>query len=301
MLNKWLNRDVIPCWYEMVWRGWEGELPAIILRVHNDFVQSMEPIPDEAPAIAGFKQQFGFAEFCGSFSGNFGFNNSFKRQGEKDGFLEFLVDIPVINKLTGKKCPECRGKRRNPRFTDMECFHCNGTGKEHEMDWKTAYAISASFTLFTAISQYPQIETSCPLPQLLTLYTITRQDMHGGSLGGGYSIPLVKYLVSLGRGANITAMVHAMKASYQRMIGGRDYDEHRFRASVDYENGWLNVDCPGDACGLHPSDGSDRWEGRGYEFSCHNVDSPMQQLTLIAGLAALYEKARRDIALYGSG
>ena len=49
------------------------------------------------------------------------------------------------------------------------------------------------------------------------------------------------------------------------------------------------------ACGLNPS--HDHMDiGQGYEFSCHNTDTPAQQLTLLAGLAALHDLVRKDMA-----
>ncbi len=87
-----------------------------------------------------------------------------------------------------------------------------------------------------------------------------------------------------------------MKIAYGWMFGERylRIQETSFRAQVDGEKGWLNVQCPGSGCGLCPSHhGIER--GRGYEFDSHNVDSPIQQLTLLAGLAALHDRARREI------
>ena len=305
MLNKWLERDIIPCWYELGWKAWRNdETPAIFLRVHKDFVRSIKTIPETAPLVTTLRGEF-FNTLFDTFSGSlekdfFGFNKVFERVGEVGEFIEFLIRIPVINKPTRRKCPECRGTKKNQFLEGQKCFHCEGKGKEYQIDWRLAYSVSASFTVFTALSEYSEIETSCRLPQLLTFRTITVRNMHGGSLGGNYSIPLVKWLSSLGRNTQITAMIYAMKSSYQRMLGKREYDNSYFQAYVANEKGWLNVSCPGSACGLHPADGYLE-EGEGYQFSCHNVDSPMQQLTLIAGLAALHEKARRDIALYGSG
>jgi hypothetical protein len=31
----------------------------------------------------------------------------------------------------------------------------------------------------------------------------------------------------------------------------------------------------------------------GFEFSCHNTDTPMQQLTILASLAALHDLVRK--------
>ena len=123
--------------------------------------------------------------------------------------------------------------------------------------------------------------------------------MHGGSLGGEYSIPFVKWLATLFGTNSIPEMVKAMKIAYNRMLGLHKFDQFHFLASVDYESGWLNVSCPGNACGLNPIHGAgyDMKRGLGYEFDCHNVDTPMQQITLLAGLAALHDRARKEIKI----
>lgn len=51
----------------------------------------------------------------------------------------------------------------------------------------------------------------------------------------------------------------------------------------------------GNACDISPHDWWERMEGHGHELVPHNVDHPMQQLSLLAGLAALVDLARKDI------
>jgi len=54
-------------------------------------------------------------------------------------------------------------------------------------------------------------------------------------------------------------------------------------------DGALHLTIPGDRCGLDPD--FNRMPGRGYELQPHNVDSPIQALTLVAGLARLCDLA----------
>ena len=77
--------------------------------------------------------------------------------------------------------------------------------------------------------------------------------------------------------------------TFTKMSGCR-VDESSFW--VRLKNGRLIMNCPGDACGIHPENWYEE-NDKGYEFNCHNVDSPMQQITLLAGLAALHDEARR--------
>ena len=287
---KILTRDYMPCWYDLSWQG-KTKPPTIILRVHKDFIAGQEKIPETATLIEHFKKEFELKTFCGDLNGNFGFENTLKRQGDCDGFSIFSIGLPLVKKQETKTCSLCNGSGKD--FTHDNCFSCGGSGKENVIDWHDAYAVSASLTVFFQISYYNEIETSAKIPQLLTVQTITERGMHGGSLHGMYSMPLIKWLSTI-RG-NIDEMVVAMTEAYGHMWDINHVD-HDFRASVDYDNGWLNVDCPGNACGLNPSR-SRSDAGRGYEFSCHNTDSPMQQLTLLAGLAALHDKAIKEIGI----
>ncbi|MBI2670288.1 MAG: hypothetical protein HYX20_04055 [Candidatus Yanofskybacteria bacterium] len=289
---KILTRDYMPCWYELSWQG-KAKPSAIILRVHKDFIAKQEIIPETAPIIEYFKKEFELKTFCGDFKGNFGFESAFKKQDDCNNFSVFCIELPLVKKQETKICSLCSGSGKD--FTGDNCFSCGGSGKENVIDWHDAFAVSVSLTVFFQISYYIEIETSAKTPQLLTVETITERGMHGGSLHGIYSVPLVKWLSAI-RG-NVAEMVTAMTEAYDYMFGLDSLGGYDFRASVDYDNGWLNVTCPGNACGLNPSSNSTMRDGRGYEFSCHNTDSPMQQLTLLAGLAALHDKALKEIGI----
>lgn len=292
---KMITREDVPCWYELSWRS---KKPAIILKIHKDFISSIKPISEDNFMVKSLKEEFRFNRFIGSFEENFGFDNAFILVGEKENFVEFVVKIPKIKKWTNENCSNCKGSGKE-MFVDSrrDCFHCEGTGKERIIDWHPAYAISASFSIFTTLARFPKVETSASFIQLIIVNTIIGMDLHGGSLGGEYSVPLVKWLSSL-FGNSITEMVDAMKIAYNRMFGLREFHKFNFRASVDYKDGWLNVDCPGDACGLNPvhNAGYNMERGLGYEFDCHNVDTSIQQITLLSGLAALNDKARKELS-----
>lgn len=181
-----------------------------------------------------------------------------KYTGSKDGFSGFIVKIPKVKKKTGEKCYDCGGTgRRNWGGLDEKCLFCEGSGQKRTMDWEEAVAISASFTVLTVWIRYCEIETSAPYPQLLTIQTITQQGPHGGSLSGDISIPLrnwLEFLVVNSQGERkCPEMVQAMMTAYKRMLGLRDFQRYDFNAYIT-SGGRFIANCPGDACGLHPSD-----------------------------------------------
>lgn len=295
-----IDRENMPCLYELLW---DGKTPAIVIKMHRDFVESCS-VQSESQIIRYFIRGFGFSVFdC--FRENlfgeqlFGFDGAFQKIGEENDFVIFEARIPRVKKQLNEACRECNGTKQDRNLEGEKCLYCEGTGRESVMDWKPAYAISASFTVFFELASLrycKKSKTSCTFPQLIIVETITEKKQHGGSLYGTYSIPLTRFLSSFRPDSEMVEMTEAMVEAWKKMFGETDeYDKYSFWAKVAYKNGWLNVSCPGDACGLHPGDSSGPEPGRGYKFSCHNVDSPMQQMSLLAGLAALCDKARKEI------
>lgn len=60
------------------------------------------------------------------------------------------------------------------------------------------------------------------------------------------------------------------------------------------ENGRFLLRTIGNSCEVETEDWSTRRKGEGLRLGCHNLDSPIQQLSLLAGLARLHELAEQD-------
>jgi len=289
---KMITRDIVSCWYELSWRGEQS----VVLRIHTDFVKGVGSVSANSPIIKHYNEGFGFKKFGREFGKDFGFENSLKFLTEADGFLEYLVPTHLVRKDTGKKCYWCKGSSKSDMFDGEGCMHCDGEGKEIVYDYTEAWAVSASLSLLFEFMRFPQIETSCSFSQLMCIHTVTIKGSHGGSLGGEYSPVAVDWMRRRGP-SQIPEMVSAMRVAWEKMDGRmKDFYRHSFRANLSNDEGWLCVDCPGDACGLHPSD---HWiDGNsGYRFSCHNTDQPMQQMTLLASLAVLNDLIRKGTHL----
>ena len=320
------HEENIPCWYEL---SFDEKTLAIIVRLHKDFVEFCLSIK-EGSFVESFMKEFKFSSFNGNLTkGNFGFEESFKRMGEENNFVVFSVPIPALEKIRMKTCGYCQGHKKDMLFGE-DCTKCNATGQESRMkicascdngrsfsgedcrwcegrgqavdsymDWNRLFAISATVTLFfefASFGQYTDKIITSKFPQLILVNTTTAKGMHGGSLDGAYSIPLVNWLTSLTINKQIEEVVSAMVQTCKK-IKGRfdDFDEINTWARVSNSYGCLHINCPGDRSGLYPSLLGNIAYGRGYQFSCHNVDSPDQQLTLLAGLGALCDKARKEI------
>jgi hypothetical protein len=209
-----VERENMPCQYKL---SWDAKTPAIVVRMHRDFVAGLS-VSSEAPIISCFMGEFGFSAFdCfrANLSGEqlFGFDGAFQKVKEEKDFIVFEVRIPQVEKQLNEVCHECNGTKQDRNLEGEKCLFCKGTGRESAMDWKSAYAISATFTVFFSLASLRHCKkdkTSCAFPQLLTVETITEKRQHGGSLGGVYSIPLAGFLLSFEENTEITEMTEAM-------------------------------------------------------------------------------------------
>lgn len=64
-----------------------------------------------------------------------------------------------------------------------------------------------------------------------------------------------------------------------------DYDIHGFRCYT--RAGQFILSCPGNACEIHTENNQRRAGEGGDGITCHNLDSGVQQLTLLSGMGAL--------------
>lgn len=287
-----VKNERIPCWYDLVWRRREG----IILRIHSDFIAKSVPIKSNAPILDQYKNDFEFSSFGCEFGKDFGFQNCLRFLGQKRGFYEYLVPTPLIRKKSGKKCHYCDGSGKHYFFEGDKCHYCDGTGDEVVDDFSEAYAVCATINVLFNFMRFPDFETSCSIPQLMDIKTAVIHGPQGSSIGGQYSYDVVRWMEKRGPGV-IGEIVYAMQTAWKRMEGRLErFDKLYFSAYLDRSPGWFCTSLPGSACGIHPDGDTSRSiiDKRGYEFSSHNVDSPEQQLVILASLAMLQNLVRRD-------
>lgn len=297
-----INHENMSCIYDL---SWNKKIPAIILKIHKSFIENF-PNFYSSRIVPYFMKEFGF-RFFDQFRKNllgdlyFGFDQCCRKIGEENNFWIFEIPIPVIEEWLNESCDECKGFGKDKH--EEKCLYCNGTGREKVFKTKRAYAICASLCLLFELAPQrweKKFKTDCDFPQLLILETsIQKNIQHGGTFGGIYSVPLVKFLASFEPNTEICEMINAMTSAHKKMFGKFDsFNKCYTWAKVAYKHGWLNVSCYGDACGLHPANSFVSENECGYRFDCHNVDTPMQQIILISGLAALCDKARKEIKSY---
>jgi hypothetical protein len=143
--------------------------------------------------------------------------------------------------------------------------------------------------------------------QQVDLETSCTHGMHGHSVGGYISGEMREWLRKRwhkGDSNNWMKWVSVPKdvitAMRQAWTAVSPKDQHKWVSHCSgsiAEDGRFILNCMGNACDLaiYP-DNLRIDEYHSVRFSCHNLDSARQQLTLLAGLAKLCELARTDIS-----
>jgi hypothetical protein len=286
---RMLTREDVPCWHEF--SHIQSPSPTIVIRVHKGFV-ARHILSSKAPIIESIRRELGLqSEFQPRLDADFGFsgNLKFKHQAE---FNEFHLALPRIYTVYDRPCQMCQGSGQD-ELLDRECLFCRGFKKDSGYDYTQAYELCGSLQILLQFLQLVDVETTSSQSQLMLVETVCRRGSN--AIGGTFARPLARWFVA-GGPRNLVRMVETMQSAWSHMMQPRSesLDHRQFRASITYGDGALHVDCPGDACGLNPHHLGIRPQ-EGYRFSDHNVDSPAQQLTLLAGLAALHDQAREEI------
>lgn len=289
---KYLLSEDLPCWYELSWQPKKSRKPpAIILRLHRDFVEKGRKITNQAPVIEDFQKEFKLGAFEISLEKDFGFEPApFRRQKGSGEFLEFRIAMPAIERPSGRLCPSCNGSGETEY--QSTCIRCNGRGKETVLSWTAADATKANLAIFFDLARMNEMETSASKKQIFEIWSGCRDNCH--SLGGYYSPAFMRWLDQFPTWTEFPEVEEAMRQTYLFMF----HERRRKMLIFDFKAkllhpGYLTLDCPGDACGIHPSRHGNTSD-RGCEFTCHNLDSAAQQLTLLAGLAALHDQVRKE-------
>lgn len=288
---KILHYENIARWFTLTVDA-ESGFPGI--RIYDDVLAKLNTFKPEI--IASIRKNLGLSKLAFPYQDKpgetFGFGNGIRRVGSLNEQTTYQFILPVIHRYTDKPCQECGGVKNS------DCHYCSGSGKDSIVLWEEAFALSASISLMVSLLEFACEITRPQVPdrkkQILTVHTFTDRGMNGGSLGGSFSPYFVNFLKSHGEDASYDYAAAVMLRAYRHMWqtpipkkGSLDFVEYGIRAGQNLR-GNLMLDVPGDACGIHPSPYVHEIpEGEGVEFTCHNVDSPLQQLTLLTGLAAM--------------
>lgn len=299
--------------------GFDENNVSIIFRIHRAFIDkesNMQNLLGESSIVKDHLQNSGFTNFFGRFDGrSFGFDGCFQRLQDEGDFYVFSAQIPLGMKTELICCSSCCGQKRtlwqndpcrkcddrgvvakpcdacqgsgNNEYDDNQCLYCNGTGIETNFDWLPFLRIVASlevFFNFVFFAQRRENSTRSVFSQILIIDISTRGHRYG--ISGIYSIPLARWLTSLGKDIELKEVSCAMRIVWQKIYGKTLHNDLReIYVRANYGAGCLTMNCPGDRCITYVSDSLGI--GRGCKFSDHNVDNAVQLLTFLVGYGAL--------------
>lgn len=236
------------------------------------------------------------AEFLSDISKPWGFGGALIPDERLPNFLEFRINVPRVEKDTGKPCSSCKGEGEDPDLSN-ECLRCFGTGKETVHDFAELDRVAATLCVLSPLLDKPFKEWMGGVASTSNqLVTITTNFQRGRAFIG--AVLSSEFGASLRRRTNVSLppVEEAIKEAYLHMFPGyKRFSSYSFRAIIR-ERGQLSIDVPGDACGLYVDGMSHslrETEGP-IDLDCHNVDGHHQQFTLLVGLATLAGIVRKE-------
>lgn len=280
-----------------------------MIQIHRDCLRFVNVISKNAPWVRFMSEKHEldglFDSFSGDLSNNcFGFNQALQKIRDDGEYIEFLALLPRIKIRTHLACEHCdgTGKSLDEWREGEECLRCDGSGIKHVYDWRSAFAVTSSLSLLFMILDFSE-ETSAKEYQHVVVSMCADHGQHGSSIDGCFGADFLDYICSNQSELDMIILkevTEAMIVAQEHMFGSDTYARGTTRSESD--NGSVGLTVPGDACGINTGC-YDRKIGEGREFSCHNVDSQLQSLTLLAGIASLvgqigfYVSAKEDMAV----
>lgn len=284
---KDIKRQTLPCWSQL---NWDAVKHSISILVHEDVVEPLRTLSPQDRRIEHLQK---YGDFINE-PDRWGIKGSlWFSEKSVDGFFEFKALIPQVKKQEARPCEDCNGKGIDD-IQDFKCLSCYGTGRRIYFDWSPIKAISASLGIVSNFLNHvpPDEDTSSKRIQILTPVIATTDTFF--SLYAEGSIELTRWLEQRAK-TTIEEATAALRNAWHTMMNTShdDLEYHRLEASV-WDDGRATLCCPGDACEIF-CDPMKYERGKGHTITEHNIDSPIQQLTLLAGLAAIEMQIRKEL------
>lgn len=283
--------------------------PAIVVRIHIKFIEGFKFDPD-MPVLNIMKERFSLTDFKHDFADDIGYDSVIKRFGGAQvpyagfDFIEFKVDLPWKKIQKEGHCSKCAG---SAMIGYNSCFDCFGTGMnylENENIESEINTISASLAvLFYLLRDDSDYDISNERKQLLTVEIIPHMRNEESLMFGIVSSELMRNIfLNIYRGKYLIAdkILGSMIAAYNCMeLGGNPTDSNnesslsKFRINVGEKFGLLiyapKASFSRNECFIYPSIYGD---GGAYKYTSKDINSPLIQLTFLAGLSQLYQEGQ---------
>jgi len=250
----------VPCWYEL---GTEGK--ATIVRIRNEVFAALVPKAREYdfPKVIGPWQ---LGEFKPPSQGRWGYAKRLStRASNRAGWQEVRCRLPRLSELVDG---------------------------DRQANWLLGCQISASLAflliMLDELDLGPKERSPCQLVNRVSLGL--GASMGGFGLRALISKQLADWLLSQPDQTDFPGVRLKLASIFNHLWPGLGARNEEFFAGVVYSGG-LTLAVPGMACDFcgYPMDVE---PGAGHVMNSHNVDNPIQQLSLLYGLAAVHDLAR---------
>lgn len=211
---------------------------------------------------------------------------------EKKLRIPKLVGFSATNQYWGFGEVMLYSPSERPEWVTWNCELPKKQKTQDNIDWTKLFAVSATLKLLSRIIAAANKDKGDTRPQLFELMMTTERDLNGGSLSVKLARAFIPWISSQVEREHHPRVEPPMRNAYEYMTGSNTLDRFRFNAWFRPPK-WVNLSVSGNACGLDPEDYSKREPGSGYELLSHNVDGPVQQLSLLMGIAAMHDEARK--------
>jgi hypothetical protein len=290
-----LANENAPCWYEL---SWDSAKCSLVVRIHEKFLESVGKFCVNEETVQYVAQKYSFLKFSRELIGNIGFEDALLWRGKVGEFVEWVIPIPCIRTLLNRKCSNCQGSGQDDSGRGV-CPACHGLGKDHVINNGRLSSIVATLEVLFSWLEIFRIDTGSSRLQLMTINTVFDPGQYNGlAIGGDFSPAMSQWLGRIETNQPLTVAIEAMRQVDEVMCGvSRGFSSNfHFQAMSQQRFGGFYLQCPGNSCVIH-HEGLSKKFSDGDIFTCHNVDSSVQQITLLVGLAALHDQARRELSI----
>ena len=308
----------IQCTYELGLRILPDHSPALTLRI----CESILPDLEKALAKPNFLMEhysegleLKAFEYSSDPQATVGFSNAGYWEEVKYGFTELVFPIPRFITYLETACRDCNGTGKSLALSDdNQCAYCRGQKKNSTSNVKALYPVAASLSiLFQMLQSLGNRKISVAnehiLPQLINLQTLVQPigvkglKTKGNPISGTFMPTLSNWIgrqkkTSDARYRDTGKIPRAMRYVYSYMLSIPDSNaEQTFAVHMRKKYYSIRFCCLDNGCMILGDPINEDLPNLMLHFKSYNVESVLQQLTLLSGLATLHKIARIDTEL----
>lgn len=285
--------------------AYDASTYTLIVRIHETLADPLQDRIKQSVLIPHLQKKLPDIPFEPLITSGFGFAACSEYMPVRAGFVSLAFQIPKVA-YTDMPCLDCKGTgHASFPNEEMPCYFCKGKKKEIEYGKEKRFAICQTLYLLFRHLEYALTPLRNTYGQHAVLVTLADGHGHMG-VGGGISRSLFNagaILFGIWRstcpleyqdswGVRFAEAEACMARLWQRMnLTVNETVSRSENCALLHVDGHFYIQCPGEnGCSLSTMrSGPSYYFEAGVSMGEHNVDNTIQQLTLLAGFAKVYE------------